>query len=273
MNMQVSIFDVAHGSCAYVITDAGNNMLIDCADSTDIGFSPARYLTGIRCARIQRFFPLNYDEDHLRGLPELRKSVPIQVLHRNPWITPQQLRAIKQEGGPLGPGVAALLGMLEEYTGAAPVLPEQPNVYFQLFWNKYPDFTDTNNLSQVLFLHLDGTSIVFPGDMETAGWYKLLEDPAFRTALAKVTIFVASHHGRESGYCPEVFDLCKPAVVIISDEQIQYDTQQHSYDDHAAGIHWGNQGDVRRVLTTRKDGTLTITKQEGQPAFIRASKG
>jgi len=90
--------------------------------------------------------------------------------------------------------------------------------------------------------------------------------------LAKVKIFVASHHGRESGYCPEVFDLCAPEIVIISDEGIQYETQEHAYGDHAKGIRW-NGTDIRRVLTTRKDGTLVITKEVGQPgSFIQASK-
>lgn len=272
--MQLSIFDVAHGSCAHLLTDARNNILIDCADGTESGFSPTRYLTASGCRSVQRFFPLNYDEDHLRGLPELRKTIPIQVLHRNPSISTDQLRAIKlSNGSPLGSGITALLAMLDEYTGSAPSIPEHPTLYFQTFWNSYPTFTDTNNLSQVLFLNFEGTSIVFPGDLEKAGWYTLLESPAFRTALTKVNIFVASHHGRESGYCPEVFELCKPAVVIISDEQIQYDTQQHNYDNHATGIGWGNRGDIRRVLTTRKDGTLTITKEPGQSAYIHASKG
>ncbi len=273
--MRITIFDVAHGSCAYVVADNGNTMLIDCADSSETGFSPAQYLVASACSDIHRFFPLNYDEDHLRGLPELRRlayRIPIHILHRNPSIEPAQLRALKRQTSPLGPGITALLEMLETYTGTVISEPQYPSLDYRVFWNNYPDFTDTNNLSQVLFLHFDGTSIVFPGDMEKTGWRKLLENPAFRMELAKVKIFVASHHGRESGYCPEVFDICTPEIVIISDEAIQYETQEHAYGDHAKGIRW-NGTDIRRVLTTRKDGTLVITKEVGQPgSFIQASK-
>ena len=69
--------------------------------------------------------------------------------------------------------------------------------------------------------------------------------------------FVASHHGRESGYCKEVFDYCNPNAVIFSDGPIVHDTQKmaDTYGQHAKGIQFN--GHCRRVLSTRKDGTLT----------------
>jgi hypothetical protein len=33
-----------------------------------------------------------------------------------------------------------------------------------------------------------------------------------------------------------VFDYCHPYLVIISDEEVKYDTQEHNYDVHASGI-------------------------------------
>src|SRR5437879_6082142 len=125
--MDIRIFDVAHGFCAYVVADNGNTMLIDCGHNDETGFYPADYLLARKCSGIERFFPLNYDEDHLSGLPRLREvknRIPIQILHRNSSISPDQLRAIKRRGGPLGPGVAALLEMLEEYTAAVMLPPE-----------------------------------------------------------------------------------------------------------------------------------------------------
>ena len=59
--------------------------------------------------------------------------------------------------------------------------------------------------------------------------------------------------------------------MIISDEEVKYDTQEHNYDVHASGIRW-NTNDVRKVLTTRKDGAITITKVAGQPAHITTVK-
>lgn len=80
---------------------------------------------------------------------------------------------------------------------------------------------------------------------------------------------MASHHGRESGHAAEVFDYCSPQVVVISDEEIKYETQEHAYGQHATGITW-NGTDTRKVLTTRHDGILTITKNLSGGDYVRA---
>jgi beta-lactamase superfamily II metal-dependent hydrolase len=263
--MEISILDVGHGFCAYVVADNGSNMLIDCGHNQQTGFHPADYLLGRGCVGINRFFVLNYDEDHLGALPRLLSVahlVPIHILHRNTSITPGQLRALKRSSGPLGAGMTALLGMLESYTATVVVPPVYPGLEFSVFYNEFPTFTDTNNLSLVIFLHYPGISIVFPGDLETAGWRQLLARADFQRQLGRVNIFVASHHGRVDGYEAQVFDYCSPDIVVISDEAVQYETQEHNYSRHARGIVW-NATDIRRVLTTRKDGNLTIRSQSG----------
>ncbi len=263
--MTVEIFDVAHGFCAYVIADNGSNMLIDCGHNDQTGFHPADYLLDRGADGINRFFVLNYDEDHLDGLPRLlsiANLVPIRILHRNTSITPAQLRDLKRRNGPLGAGVTALLGMMESYTEPVLAPPVYPGTEFYAFSNYFPTFTETNNLSLVLFLHYPGISIVFPGDLEAAGWRQLLTSVDFQQQLQSVNIFVASHHGRANGYEPKVFEYCSPDIVIISDEAIQYETQEHNYSQRARGILW-NQTDIRKVLTTRKDGKLNITSQSG----------
>lgn len=272
--MEIRIFDVAHGFCAFVVADNGNTMLIDCGHNDETSFYPANYLLARGCYGIERFFVLNYDEDHLDGLPRLRAvsdRIPIQVLHRNKSITSGQLRALKRQAGPLGAGMNALLEIMEVYTAPVTLPPVYSNLDFTVFHNDYPNFTDTNNLSLALFLHYPGLSIVFPGDLEKAGWRKLLVNRDFIAHLARVNIFVASHHGRESGYVKEIFDFCKPDVVIISDEEKQYDTQETNYGSHARGISW-NKTDIRRVLTTRKDGMITITKSNQEGCYIQAGR-
>lgn len=258
--MRIQIFNVEHGFCAYIVADNGNTMLVDCGHNATTGFYPSDYLVSEGCTQIERFFPLNYDEDHLSGLPRLRERIPIQILHRNLSLTSSQVRTIKRQGGPLGPGITALLEMLDSFTGTVTSPPLYPNLEYAVFHNDYPEFSETNNLSLVLFLHGPGLSVVFPGDLEKAGWLKLLENASFREHLGRVNVFVASHHGRESGYAAEVFQHCWPDIVIISDEAIHYQTQEQSYRQHARGITW-NQTETRRVLTTRKDGMLTIMQR------------
>jgi hypothetical protein len=99
--------------------------------------------------------------------------------------------------------------------------------------------------------------VVFPGDIERAGWLALLKNPIFVEQLGGVTLFVASHHGRENGYCEEVLNLC-PAiqVVAISDKKVGYQSQEtvDRYRAYARGFNYN--GDNRHVLTTRRDGNM-----------------
>jgi len=132
-----------------------------------------------------------------------------------------------------------------------------------LFWNTYPRFTNTNDLSLVVFIKFAGFKILFPGDLEKAGWLALLENPAFRAELTYTDVLVASHHGRENGYCGEGFDYCKPQVVVMSDKSIVHDTQLMAQTYHnkitsykPQGVFVATTGKRRHVLTTRKDGHI-----------------
>ena len=155
----------------------------------------------------------------------------------------------------------SLLEMIDRYT--AEVSNEQlepPGVKISTFHNSYPTFTDTNNLSLLTFLDIGTVSFVLPGDLERAGWLALLADSQVCLLLARVNVFVASHHGREGGYCRKVFDYCRPSLVVMSDGPVEYDTQRmaSTYAQHATG-EWFNGGsgtEWRKVVTTRNDGPI-----------------
>jgi len=258
--LRFTIFDVEHGFCAYLVADTGNVMLFDCGHNVGTGFQPADYLVGGGYTAIERFFCLNYDEDHLSGLPRLRAfkdKLPVTLLHRNETISVDTLRSLKSAGGPIGPGVAAMLVMAEEYSmPPTPPGPDFSPLTFTTFHNNYPEFQDTNNLTLAVLLKHPDLTVFLSGDLERTGWRRLLLRQAFQDALRGVDVFVASHHGRESGYAREVFDYCAPDVVVISDDEIQFETQEHGYyDQHATGIRFDD-GTTRRVLTTRRDGSI-----------------
>lgn len=128
------------------------------------------------------------------------------------------------------------------------------------FGNSYPDFTDTNNLSFTVFIKYGGFKILFPGDMEKDGWQALLTKPAFVQELAGTDILVASHHGRENGFCEDIFDYFTPLAVVISDKSIVHSTQEivPDYRNVVAeiGVAVANQQRRRHVLTTRRDGDI-----------------
>jgi len=196
----------------------------------------------------------------------LRGKMPIERLMSNPTISVDEIRRLKLLEGPLRPGMAALLEMK---SGFGPVVagPDLPGISIPHFWNSYLRFQDMNNLSLVSFVKYDDFSIVFPGDIERAGWLEMLKLPDFQQRLREVNVFVASHHGRENGYCEEVFQFCNPDIVVISDKGIQHDSQEHCYDTHAKGIRFSRDG-MRYVLTTRCDGHIVIDKTRGNPFIV-----
>ena len=255
--MRFTVHDVGHGFCAHLEHDNGNVMLWDCGHKADPEHRPSRFLPESGIRNIHRMFVTNYDEDHISDLPNLRHAVRIEIFHRNRSITPVQLRRLKEESRPISTAMESLLSMHESYTGNVIDPPHFPSIDFTNFQCTYlSDFQDTNNLSHVTFLETPMSNFVIPGDVEKPAWEKLLQNSNFQARLKKVNVFIASHHGRASGYCRRVFDYCSPAVIIFSDGPKKYATQEeaNTYASHATGVNFN--GRTRRVLTTRSDGTI-----------------
>lgn len=72
---------------------------------------------------------------------------------------------------------------------------------------------------------------------------------------------MVSHHGRESGYCVDIFK-AKPRLCIISDGRVQKTDATARYSGHATGwkVHNrnGSESQKRNCLTTRSDGYVDI---------------
>ena len=274
--MKVEIFDVEHGGCALVTADSGARMLIDCGSNSSTGWRPSLYLREIGVTAVDLFVVTNYDDDHVNDLPNLRlgsggRQIRLQSLLRNKTVSSQALVRMKKNGG-MGTGIQELVTMIEEYAGG-PFEVDWGPMSCKVFYNSYPgDFTDTNNLSLVIFLHCHNLHMVFPGDLEKAGWEKLLGNREFVRELKTVNIFVASHHGRESGCCERVFEICdvKPYVVVFSDAGMQFDSQRTAawYRYRTYGMTYN--GMKRHVFTTRRDGKISIDTTSRQTTISTA---
>ncbi len=258
--MRVTIYDVGHGSCVFAVARNGNCILVDCGHKSDPPNLPSQFLPAQGCTGIEYLIITNYDEDHISDLPRLQSILPIISLTRNRSITADQLRALKLQDGPITSAMQVLLMMHAGYTAPLHEPPPTPGISFTTYSNKYPsDFTDTNNISLVCFMSVGDTKFIFPGDLGKPGWDLLLRREDFRSELSTVDVFLASHHGRQDGYHPDVFQHCDPDVVVFSDGSIQYGTQDmtSTYAKHSRGIEFN--GQIRKVLTTRSDGSLTWT--------------
>jgi beta-lactamase superfamily II metal-dependent hydrolase len=262
--MILRVFDVEHGQCALIELDNGKYFMIDVGHNGTTGWKPGPYLKSRQINQIDLLAVTNYDGDHVSGLIGLRESVGVKVLLRNKRVSLDQLRAIKAETGGMGHSIRHLMHMAEHvYTAPAEDLV-CPGFSYKTFAHSHDDFQDTNNLSLVVFVELHGIGILFPGDLEVPGWTKMLSRPDFREVLKKTSIFVASHHGRRSGFCKDVFEyqgqkLCQPYFVVVSDKSKEFGSQETHADYHAAarGGQFGSQ--ERFVLTTRSDGRIRFT--------------
>ena len=268
--LQFWLFNVRHGFCALAIGPNGTNTLFDCGHDEETGFRPSIYLPATGIENVNRMVLGNFDTDHASDLHNLKKSVNIQHFVRNRTLNADQLRLLKMQAGPISSGMKTAIEMHAQY-----VHPNTPvdyaGVELTTFCNSYPEFTDTNNLSVVSFLQYGGSSICVTGDLEREGWESLLLRSDFREHLHSVNIFIASHHGRISGYCEKVFDYCNPAIILISDKEMVYESQTCDYAKHASGITWnGSTTEKRYVLTTRCDGHMLITKEANSGFHIQA---
>lgn len=267
--MKVEIFDVEHGACALVTAETGSRMLVDCGWNGSTGWRPSNHLPNVGIRSVDMFVVTNYDEDHVNDLPNLRSmawdgesNVRLRSLLRNKTVSSRALQSMKSTDG-MGNGIRELVSMIDEYSGG-PLSVDWGTLSYRVFMNSYPDeFTDSNNLSLVLFLHCRDLHVVFPGDMERAGWGKLLQNAAFVEELKSVNVFVASHHGRQNGCCEALFEIdgFEPSIVVFSDAGIQYDSQNTVdwYRRRSIGIEF--KGQRRHVFTTRSDGKITLETQ------------
>jgi beta-lactamase superfamily II metal-dependent hydrolase len=182
------------------------------------------------------------------------------------------IRQIKLGSGPLTNDAAWYVDACSSFNQPAdePFNQYMAGITATTFWNNYPFFTDTNNLSLVVFIKYRGFSILFPGDLEKDGWRALLQRPDLREELSKIDILVASHHGRDNGFCPEAFDYCTPEAIVISDKPIQHETQLTLPDYRAVttdrGVIVRTTRKKRHVLTTRRDGWIQF--EVGDDSFI-----
>lgn len=272
----LQIFDVDHGQCALLTLPSPTGcrrVLIDCGHSVKfngVPWYPGMHLSNLGVTYIDMLVCTNYDEDHASGFPDLgRRGIKIGCIVGNPTVAAETIASLKTEEG-MGDGINAIARTLavRRQIGWVQTPPTIPGLGLTWSWNPYPYFDDENNLSLVATLNIHGFDFMFPGDMETKGFDHLLNTcPPFRQTVAGVDVLVASHHGRSSGICPEMFNKygCTPQLVVISDDYKQHDTQETTnfYRTKTRGIASFRGQGARRVLTTRRDGEIRFSFTKG----------
>lgn len=253
-----------HGGFKRVLIDCGH-----AADYRGYPWYPGEHLKNLGVGFVDLLICTNYDEDHASGIPSLiENGVNVGCILGNPTVPPEAIENLKSEDG-MGNGIAVIVNSLagRRQRNEVQTPPMIPGVQLSWFWNPWPHWNTENNLSLVTHLSIRGTNFLFPGDLETDGFNNMLKNQPFAALLPGLHVLVASHHGRENGKCPSMFDdhYCKPQLVVISDCAKKYQSQETVpyYRDKARGVPNVRGRDWRFVMTTRDDDEIIFRWEDG----------
>lgn len=274
----ILIFDVGLGQSIFVYPRSAPEygMLVDCGHEGD--FHPVDFLierglihkNTLGQSVLGNLTITNYDQDHFSGIENLRNKVGIWTTSFVHNLTSNEIKQLKDD---VTDQLEHVCYLKDTYVHPVPTFT--PPYIVQRFSLEKSDLEnhDTNNLSQVVFVEHHGTTVCISGDLELKGWTALIQKhPTIKDYLAKTNVFVASHHGRENGYCPDVFSHCAPECIVISDKGIVHDTQRDMaslYGNHVNGQGVSMNDRTRKVLTTRDDGHLWLQLHPGSIRIYR----
>lgn len=269
---EFTFWDVQHGSAAYIKTPNGKHIVIDLGDGVtgneDDKFSPLlslRYEHNV--TKIDQLIITHPHRDHIDDIAHVSSFAPT-TFHRPKWLSEQEIRAGNRQQD--ADKLAHYFRLDQRYT--ANVSPDTTlevpqnwgGVHFKMFYTSDAPRTNLNNHSLVTLVEYAQSKILIPGDNEAESWKRLLQRADFRAELSSVDILVASHHGRQNGYCPEMFEkgLLRPKLTIISDSRFGDTSATGRYGEKTTGwlVHYPDgTSEKRKCVTTRCDGRIHVS--------------
>ena len=264
MTLRVLIHNVGHGQSIHAFTPAGETIVIDLGCSRS--FSPLEWLRD-QTNTIDLLIITHPHGDHIDEILNLRSlGFIVRQLWRPKWLP--KVEVYKQNQASYTVKLDRYFEISDSYN--VPIrdgeMVGDPAVSGGVSVDKFASstcaVTNINNHSGVVIFSYSGSKVIIPGDNEPASWVTLKQKTDFRSAVQNGDIFMASHHGRQSGYQSELFNLFKPSLCVISDGRVQDTDATNRYSYHATGwtVHRidGGESKERLCLTTRTDGYVDI---------------
>ena len=279
MSLRIVVHDVGHGLAVHAFMPSGHVVVVDLGCSAT--FSPLEWL-GRTTSTIDSLVVTHPHGDHIDEILGLsREGFVVRQFWRPEWLTDAEIRDANQ------PAYNAHVDCYREFcrTYTEPIpddkLVGNPTVSggVRITHHATKDCgrSNINNHSWVVVFEYLGLNVVIPGDNESSSWQELLKNIAFREVAKAPDVFLASHHGRRSGYYADLFDgtngIGKPRLCAVSDGRVQDTDAVGRYAHHARGwgVHSRRDGRAtdRLCVTTRSDGGIEITI--GQNADSRSA--
>lgn len=263
--LKIIIWDVQHGSSSYIRTPNNQHIVIDLGTGSrsDLTFSPLRYLNshwGVK--QLDCVVITHPHRDHLDDIFNFDSLSP-KVLYRPNHISEASIKKSNRDVD--SDIISKYIEISHRYTAAVLSDPlystNNGGVDIQTFVPTECSESNINNHSIVTVLSYAGSKILIPGDNEPVSWKELLQRNDFRSAIKNTNILVAPHHGRDSGFCNELFDYISPDLTIISDGRLcdTSATERYANKTNGCTVCRRNGGTAeRRCVTTRNDGVVSI---------------
>ena len=264
MTLQMTVWNVEHGSAIHIATPNGRNVVIDLGGTSD--FSPLLMLKSLGMSQIDCLIVTHPHLDHIEDIVNLNESSLKTFV--GPSLSLEDIvGGIKVVGPRTQEVLSKYLSIAGEYMHTADLEYALTNpinwggANFYLFSPNQCDVGNINNRSIVTLLEYEGVKILIPGDNEECSWKELLSLPSFQFLVGGTHVFVASHHGRESGFYSKLFEYFKPCLTVVSDGRAPDTGATSRYSSVSRGWNVSKRGggsETRFCITTRKDGRIAI---------------
>lgn len=269
--MQITVWDVEQGLAVHVESPNGKMFVVDLGRSDVLGGqgtkSPLDQLRGRGYgAKIDELIITHPHRDHLDEIANLGKDLSPKVLVRPVHLSDDEVRAGNREED--REIIDTYLRIHGEYHDpiSEDENPESSQnnggMKIRRFHPQDAATSNLNNHSIVTFFTYASSTVCVPGDNESPSWNELLVSSGFCTLLKQTDVFLASHHGGDSGFSKDVFEHCDPKLVVVSDGSATDTSAVARYGNVASGwpVHSRSTGSStdRLVVTTRSDGAVEI---------------
>ncbi len=263
-------WDVQHGSAAYIRTPNGKHMVVDLGTgsyrSSSTEFSPLLHLKDKYAVKqLDAVIITHPHRDHLDDIVNFDRLSPT-VLCRPSGLAEKDILAGNRTGDK--DILNMYLEIHERYRrpidpSESPFSPSNNGgLEIETFKANACTASELNNHSIVTVIRYCHSKMLIPGDNECASWNELLRNRDFVSSIEGTDVLVASHHGRESGFSPDLLKYISPRLTVISDGRFCDTSATGRYSCHSQGCTVSRRKDsttpTRRCVTTRNDGVIVV---------------
>ena len=261
-------WDVQHGNATYIKTPNGRHVVIDLGTGSykgkNVSFSPLLHIKKRYGVKNINFLRITHPhKDHISDILNFYELYPRTFSRPSGLTKDDVMKDVRKEDKPYYEKYFEIDEFYSAPLSEEDKLDKPENWGGALFESFYPplDRTNINNCSHVTVIAYAQSKIIIPGDNEPSSWQELLKRVSFRNAIKNADILLAPHHGRESGWCKDLFEYFKPRLTIISDGRFGDTSATDRYSKVSTGwiVHKRSGDDEKRYcVTTRNDGVIFV---------------